>query len=64
MPMIARQAIHALASWTNIMPTIAGQVISSKKARQRRGPIKSDKKPTRARMTMLVETAAMLPEPI
>merc|ERR1719502_322563 len=64
MPMRARHAIHASADCTNIMPTMAGEVTKRRNERARRGPSMSQMKPVMARMTMLVETAAMLPWPI
>merc|ERR1719247_2514517 len=61
---MARQPIQPAASWTNIMPTSAGQVTRRRKATARRGPIMSHRKPVTARMTMLEETARMLPVPM
>ena len=63
-PISARHAIHASAVCTNIIPRMAGVVMSRRKASERRGPSMSERKPTITRMTMLVDTAAMLPEPI
>ena len=64
MPMKARHAIQPLASVTKYMPRMGGHVIKRRKESARRGPSMSQRKPVTTRITMLVETAEMLPSPI
>merc|ERR1719310_1343741 len=56
-----RQMMKPVASCTNIIPMMAGEVKRSTKAMPLRGPILSQTTPIRKRQTMFDVTAAMPP---
>merc|ERR1719217_1294066 len=56
-----RQMMKPVASCTNIIPMMAGEVKRSTKAMPLRGPILSQTTPIRKRQTMFDVTAAVLP---